>query len=117
MLTHDLKQACLFNHKGAPTVSDMLSKLGVLARAAEYIDLSDTKESALLRTCLSRIITHALSDKEAPESNGVQHKKASAQLFANARSLAANALRSLATCTSFFAISRLRATSRASTRS
>lgn len=29
----------LFNHKGAPHVSDMLSKLGVLARAAEYIEL------------------------------------------------------------------------------
>jgi len=33
----------LFNHKGAPTVSDMLSKLGVLARAAEYIDLGEEK--------------------------------------------------------------------------
>ncbi len=31
----------LFNHKGAPTVSDMLSKLGVLARAADYIQLDD----------------------------------------------------------------------------
>jgi hypothetical protein len=31
----------LFNHKGAPTVHDMLSKLGVLARAAEYIELAD----------------------------------------------------------------------------
>eukprot|EP00457_Paulinella_chromatophora_P001921 gb/GEZN01001923.1/.p1 GENE.gb/GEZN01001923.1/~~gb/GEZN01001923.1/.p1 ORF type:complete len:672 (+),score=109.52 gb/GEZN01001923.1/:59-2074(+) len=31
----------LFNHKGAPTVSDMLSKLGVLARAAEYIDVGE----------------------------------------------------------------------------
>jgi len=33
----------LFNHKGAPTVNDMLSKLGVLARAADYIDLSETE--------------------------------------------------------------------------
>jgi len=32
----------LFNHKGAPTVTDMLSKLGVLARASDYIDLTDT---------------------------------------------------------------------------
>ena len=31
----------LFNHKGAPTVSDMLSKLGVLARAADYIDVGE----------------------------------------------------------------------------
>jgi len=31
----------LFNHKGAPTVSHMLSQLGVLARAAEYIDLGE----------------------------------------------------------------------------
>lgn len=31
----------LFNHKGAPTVSDMLVKLGVLARAADFIDLED----------------------------------------------------------------------------
>jgi len=31
----------LFNHKGAPTVTDMLSKLGVLARAADYIELAD----------------------------------------------------------------------------
>ena len=31
---------CLFNHKGAPTVTDMLSKLGVLARAADYVDLT-----------------------------------------------------------------------------
>jgi hypothetical protein len=31
----------LFNHKGAPTVSDMLTKLGVLARAAEYIELPE----------------------------------------------------------------------------
>jgi hypothetical protein len=29
----------LFNHKGAPTVNDMLSRLGVLARAADYIEL------------------------------------------------------------------------------
>src|SRR5206468_977582 len=36
----------LFNHKGAPTVSDMLSKLGVLARAADYIELAEeTKEN------------------------------------------------------------------------
>jgi len=35
----------LFNHKGAPTVTDMLSKLGVLARAAEYIDLSDDSKN------------------------------------------------------------------------
>jgi hypothetical protein len=33
----------LFNHKGAPTVNDMLSKLGVLARAADYIDLEDSE--------------------------------------------------------------------------
>lgn len=31
----------LFNHRGAPTVSDMLSKLGVLARAADYVDVGD----------------------------------------------------------------------------
>ncbi len=31
----------LFNHKGAPTISHMLSQLGVLARAAEYIDLTE----------------------------------------------------------------------------
>jgi len=30
----------LFNHKGAPTVSDMLERLGVLARAAEKVNLS-----------------------------------------------------------------------------
>ena len=29
----------LFNHKGAPTVNEMLTRLGVLARAAEYIDI------------------------------------------------------------------------------
>lgn len=34
----------LFNHKGAPTVSDMLSRLGVLARAADYVDLNDAKQ-------------------------------------------------------------------------
>ena len=31
----------LFNHKGAPIVTEMLSKLGVLARAAEYVDLQE----------------------------------------------------------------------------
>lgn len=36
----------LFNHKGAPTVTDMLSKLGVLARAADYIDLDDGEGKA-----------------------------------------------------------------------
>jgi len=35
----------LFNHKGAPTVSDMLSKLGVLARAADYIDLGADEDA------------------------------------------------------------------------
>lgn len=34
----------LFNHKGAPTVHDMLSKLGVLARAADYIELAEDSE-------------------------------------------------------------------------
>mmetsp|Transcript_46774 Transcript_46774/g.92036 ORF Transcript_46774/g.92036 Transcript_46774/m.92036 type:complete len:605 (+) Transcript_46774:76-1890(+) len=36
-----MSKVVLFNHKGAPTVSDMLSKLGVIARAADYIDLDD----------------------------------------------------------------------------
>jgi hypothetical protein len=34
-------KAVIFNHKGAPTVSDMLSRLGVLARAAQYVDVGD----------------------------------------------------------------------------
>ncbi len=36
-------QSCThaFLLSGAPTVSDMLSKLGVLARAADYIDLDE----------------------------------------------------------------------------
>lgn len=43
----------LFNHKGAPTVSDMLSKLGVLARAAEYIDLGDDLDGERRSTATS----------------------------------------------------------------
>lgn len=43
-------KVCLFNHKGAPTVSDMLSKLGVLARAAEYIDVGESSEEATTTT-------------------------------------------------------------------
>lgn len=35
----------LFNHKGAPTVSHMLSQMGVLARAAEYIEFTDGTDS------------------------------------------------------------------------
>lgn len=34
----------LFNHKGAPTVSDMLERLGVLAKAAEKVQLKQFNE-------------------------------------------------------------------------
>jgi len=36
----------LFNHKGAPTVSDMLSRLGVLARAADYVAMGGDDNDA-----------------------------------------------------------------------
>jgi hypothetical protein len=44
----------LFNHKGAPTVNDMLVKLGVLARAADFIDLEDEDQKADEKKPLSR---------------------------------------------------------------
>ncbi len=42
-----VSKVVLFNHKGAPTVSDMLSKLGVLARAADCVDLGKGAKAAL----------------------------------------------------------------------
>jgi len=41
-----VSKVVLFNHKGAPTVSDMLSKLGVLARAADCVDIGKPTTNA-----------------------------------------------------------------------
>src|SRR5689334_1605574 len=67
-------QIVLFNHKGAPTVSDMLSKLGVLARAAEYIDLSDPNEGVLLMHVSPDARFRAAKDPSKANDDGKRKK-------------------------------------------